>query len=146
MVHRGYRANVVTYGLAKIVHDADLRKKVIDLDKVWSLQRVPPNLERACIAAAEAANAVITSPPAGIQNMSEWAKKQACWADLAKRPVEYGSDFWDNLIDQADARPRNARRPRIGNSHRELKPRAKLSCRVPITGNSCSRLVSRSRS
>lgn len=43
-------------------------------------------------------------------------------------------------------RPRNARRPRIGNSHRELKPRAKLSCRVPITGSSCSRLVSRSRS
>lgn len=99
----GYRANIVTYAFAKIVHDADLRKKVIDLDKVWSLQRVPPNLERACIAAAEAANAVITSPPAGIQNMSEWAKKQACWADLAKRPVEYGSDFWDNLIDQADA-------------------------------------------
>lgn len=99
----GYRANIVTYAFAKVVHDADLKKKVIDLDRVWSLQRVPSNLERACLVAAEAANAVITAPPAGIRNMSEWAKKQGCWAELAKRSVEYGADFWDNLIDPADA-------------------------------------------
>ncbi len=36
--------------------------------------------------------------------MSEWAKKQACWADLAKRRVDYGQDFWDNLIDPAEAK------------------------------------------
>ena len=110
----GYRANIVTYAFAKVVHDADLKKKVIDLDRVWSLQRVPSNLERACLVAAEAANAVITSPPAGIRNMSEWAKKQGCWAELAKRSVEYGADFWDNLIDPADAQAnkRSARKDR----------------------------------
>lgn len=110
----GYRANIVTYAFAKVVHDADLKKKVIDLDRVWSLQRVPSNLERACLVAAEAANAVITAPPAGIRNMSEWAKKQACWAELAKRSVEYGADFWDNLIDPADAQAnkRSARKDR----------------------------------
>lgn len=110
----GYRANIVTYAFAKVVHDADLKKKVIDLDRVWSLQRVPSNLERACLYAAEAANAVITAPPAGIRNMSEWAKKQACWAELAKRSVEYGAEFWDNLIDPADAQAnkRSARKDR----------------------------------
>ena len=110
----GYRANIVTYAFAKVVHDADLKKKVIDLDRVWSLQRVPSNLERACIVAAKAANAVITAPPAGIRNMSEWAKKQGCWAELAKRSVEYGADFWDNLIDPADAQAnkRSARKDR----------------------------------
>lgn len=110
----GYRANIVTYAFAKVVHDADLKKKVIDLDRVWSLQRVPSNLERACLDAAEAANAVITAPPAGIRNMSEWAKKQACWAELAKRSVEYGAEFWDNLIDPADAQAnkRSARKDR----------------------------------
>ncbi|WP_109809224.1 AIPR family protein [Sphingosinithalassobacter portus] len=110
----GYRANIVTYAFAKVVHDAGLKKKVIDLDRVWSLQRVPSNLERACLVAAEAANAVITAPPAGIRNMSEWAKKQGCWAELAKRSVEYGADFWDNLIDPADAQTnkRSARKDR----------------------------------
>jgi hypothetical protein len=100
----GYRANIVTYAFAKIVHDADQKQKLLDLDRVWALQRVPSNLERACLAAAQAANAVITNPPAGIRNMSEWAKKQACWADLAKRPVDYGQDFWNNLIDPAEAK------------------------------------------
>ena len=42
-------------------------------------------LERASMAAAEAANRVITNPPPGVRNMSEWAKKQACWAELAKQ-------------------------------------------------------------
>ena len=46
--------------------------------------------------------------------MSEWAKKQGCWADLAKRSVEYGAYFWDNLIDPADAQTikRTARKDR----------------------------------
>ena len=110
----GYRANIVTFAFAKVVHDAALKKKVIDLDRVWSLQRVPSNLERACLVAAEAASAVITAPPAGIRNMSEWAKKQGCWAALAKRSVEYGADFWANPIDPADAQAnkRSARKDR----------------------------------
>lgn len=110
----GYRANIVTYAFAKVVHDADLKNKVIDLDRVWSLQRVPSNMELALLSAAEAANAVITAPPAGIRNMSEWAKKQGCWAELAKRPVKYTSDFLESLLDPEDAKAakRSARKSR----------------------------------
>ncbi len=99
----GYRANIVTYAFAKVVHDADQKQKLIDLDRVWFLQRVTSNLEGAFLAAAEAANTVITNPPSGIRNMSEWAKRQACWAELAKRHVGYGADFWENLVDRAVA-------------------------------------------
>lgn len=110
----GYRANIVTYAFAKVVHDAEQRKRVIDLDKVWSMQRVPLNLEKACLVAAEAANGVVTNPPAGIRNMSEWAKKQGCWAELAKQSLGYEADFAENLIDPADpqARKKSARRDR----------------------------------
>jgi len=95
----GYRANIVTYAIAKVVHDADARGRAIDLDATWRVQRVHVDLERAFLAAAEAANDVITSPPPGIRNMSEWAKKQACWAELAKRSVAYESGFDAVLID-----------------------------------------------
>lgn len=100
----GYRANIVTYAFAKVVADAETRKKLIDLDQVWRLQRVPAALEKACLAAAEAANGIITAPPAGVRNMSEWAKKQACWAALEKTKVAYDSDLDDALIDPEDAR------------------------------------------
>lgn len=115
----GYRANIVTYAFAKVVHDAAHTKRVIDLDQVWRLQRVPASLERALAVAAEAANNVITNPPAGVRNMSEWAKKQACWAELAKRPVEYEPEFLDSLIDPEEAKKqkrdeRKERRERSG--------------------------------
>lgn len=100
----GYRANIVTYAFAKVVHDAEQKKRVIDLDQIWRLQRVPANIEKACLVAAEAANAVITDPPAGVRNMSEWAKKQACWSQLAGKTLEYEADFQDALIDPEEAR------------------------------------------
>ena len=90
--------------MAKLVHDAEQKGKVLDLDQVWRLQRVPVSLENACLAAAEAANHAITSPPAGFTNMSEWAKKQACWASLQKHIVPYGNDFGDALIHPEDAK------------------------------------------
>ena len=110
----GYRANIVTYALAKLVHDATDMKRVIDLDQIWRLQRVPEAVERAVLVAAEAANEVITNPPAGVRNMSEWAKKQACWAALAKRPLEYDSSLRDALVDPEDAKAhkRDERRAR----------------------------------
>lgn len=100
----GYRANIVTYALAKIVRDARQKGRVIDLDQVWRMQRVLASLERACMKAAEAANDVITNPPAGVRNMSEWAKKQACWAELEKRPVAYPPEFDSILIDPEEAK------------------------------------------
>ncbi|MGF7170805.1 hypothetical protein FHS91_002493 [Sphingobium xanthum] len=110
----GYRANIVTYAFAKVAHDADLRKRVIDLDQVWRLQRVPVALERACMVAAEAANDVITNPPAGIRNMGEWAKKQACWSQLAGRLLPYEREFHDSLVEiqEAQAFKRDERRER----------------------------------
>lgn len=112
----GYRANIVTYAFAKVVHDAAAKHRLLDLDRIWSMQRVPANIERALLLAAEAASAVITNPPSSIsnRNMSEWAKKQGCWAELARQHVEYEQDFWDNLVDQAEAQSakRSERRDR----------------------------------
>lgn len=102
----GYRANIVTYAFAKVVHDAEQLKRVIDLDQVWKLQRVPVVLERALMAAAEVANDVLSNPPAGMRNISEWAKKQGCWAELTKRKVEYEREFADILIDPEEVRTR----------------------------------------
>jgi len=63
----GYRANIVTYAIAKVVHDAQKRGMGVDVDSVWRMQRVHVELERALLAAAESANDVITNPPPGVR-------------------------------------------------------------------------------
>jgi len=89
----GYRANIVTYAMAKVFHDANGEKQVIDLDAIWRRQSVPDALQRALLLAAAEAHDVITDPPAGVRNMSEWAKQQACWNGMKGRTLNYDDDF-----------------------------------------------------
>lgn len=89
----GYRANIVTYSMAKVFHDANGEKQVLDLDAIWRRQSVPEALQRALLLAAAEAHDVITHPPAGVRNMSEWAKQQACWNGMKGRTLNYGDDF-----------------------------------------------------
>jgi len=89
----GYRANIVTYSLAKVFHDANGEKQVLDLDAIWRRQSVPEALQRALLLAAAEAHDVVTHPPAGVRNMSEWAKQQACWNGMKGRTLNYDEDF-----------------------------------------------------
>lgn len=89
----GYRANIVTYSMAKLFHDANGDKQVLDLDAIWRRQSVPEALQRALLLAAAEAHDVVTHPPAGVRNMSEWAKQQACWNGMKGRTLDYDDDF-----------------------------------------------------
>ena len=89
----GYRANIVTYSMAKLFHDADGEKQVLDLDAIWRRQSVPEALQRALLLVAAEAHNVVTHPPAGVRNMSEWAKQQACWNGMKGRTLDYDDDF-----------------------------------------------------
>lgn len=110
----GYRANIVTYAMAKVFNDAERESEVLDLDAIWRRQNVSEPLKRALLLAAAEAHHVITHPIAGIRNMSEWAKQQACWNALATREIDYGEEFEDCLAlrDAAKAAERDQRRKR----------------------------------
>ncbi|MCE8515205.1 AIPR family protein [Ruegeria pomeroyi] len=107
----GYRANIVTYAIAKLVHDAEELEMVVDLDAVWRYQDASPDLKAALLVAAAEAQDVITHPPEGVRNFSEWAKKQACWKGLEDRELSYPEEFDRVLIspDLANERAREAR-------------------------------------
>ena len=89
----GYRANIVTYAMAKVFHDTNGQKEVLDLDSIWRRQSVSDALKRALLLAAAEAHEVITTPPSGVRNMSEWAKMQGCWHSLRARTVCYEVDL-----------------------------------------------------
>lgn len=108
----GYRANIVTYAMAKVFHDAARENYVLDLDTVWRKQLVPEALVHALILAASAAQEVITHPVSGMRNMSEWAKQQACWNQLQSRSLAYDESFESclALVETARAGERDERR------------------------------------
>jgi hypothetical protein len=89
----GYRANVVTYAMAKVFHDASRTSEVLDLDTIAKRQMVSDDLAGALLIAAEKAHEVITHPVAGMRNFSEWAKQQACWSELQGLKIDYGRGF-----------------------------------------------------
>ena len=107
----GYRANIVTYAMAKVFHDATSEKQVLDLDTIWRRQVLPDALQRALRVAAAAAHEIITHPPAGVRNMSEWAKQQGCWNGLMNRKLDYDEDFENclTLVDNARTAKRDER-------------------------------------
>ena len=107
----GYRANIVTYAMAKVFHDANGQKQTLDLDAVSRRQAVSDALLRALLLAAAEAHDIITHPPTGVRNMSEWAKKQACWNGLKSRTLKYGEDFESclTLVDNVRSEERGAR-------------------------------------
>lgn len=105
----GYRANIVTYAMAKVFHDANSDKQVLDLDAIWRRQSISDALQRALLLAAAEAHDVVTHPPAGVRNMSEWAKQQACWNGMKGRTLNYDDDFESclTLIDTAKGAKRD---------------------------------------
>ena len=43
-------------------------------------------------------------PESGIRNITEWAKKRACWSSVIRQEVEYGPALKDHLIDPQEFR------------------------------------------
>lgn len=111
----GYRANIVTYAMAKVFHDANREKQTLDLDAIWRRQSLSEALQRALLLAAAEANDVIIHPPAGIRNMSEWAKQQACWNGMMGRTLDYDDDFDSclTLVDTARTAKRDEKAKQV---------------------------------
>jgi hypothetical protein len=90
----GYRAQVVAYGIAKLAHDLRLKRKFVDFESIWRLQDLPSGLVAALTVAAEEAHAVLTNPIGNVRNVTEWAKKEACWTRLQSVRIDWPAETW----------------------------------------------------
>lgn len=104
----GYRANIVTYAIAKLVSEAERLSMVIDLDLIWKLQNIPDSLKTSLLVAGELAQKVIMNPPEGIRNYSEWAKKPLCWQMLLEMELPHNNTF-KNIIIASELADENVR-------------------------------------
>jgi hypothetical protein len=82
----GYRAQIVTYTLAKIQNMYEGR---INLDLIWEKQELHKDLAQAIEHVCVSANRLIQEDlPNRYKNPSEWAKKEACWKAFTGKEIE----------------------------------------------------------
>ncbi len=89
----GYRANIVAYTIAKLAHDVADRDHAVDFEAIWRRQSAGGNLDDAIATAAAEVHAVLVQPPDGISNVTEWAKKQACWDRVRNLHIDWPDAF-----------------------------------------------------
>lgn len=96
----GYRANLVTYSLSKLKQTIDTKGDgmVIDLAKVWDRQSVPGELVRQIELVSKAISDVLTSPDRLKENVTEWAKMQACWARVEQLDIPLIDELRKQLV------------------------------------------------
>ncbi len=85
----GYRANIVTYTLAKLAYDLNVRGRAVDLGGIWNRQGVDLPMMNALAACAATVNEILVNPPASHRNVTEWAKQQACWERVKDASVPW---------------------------------------------------------
>lgn len=110
---RAYLANIVTYTVAKLANlvETQGRGRLMDFDAIWRAQGVPQNVLDLAVEIARAVRAALTSEHRPTQNVTEWAKKAACWDLVRTIPVRLPETFLAGLADPTAVaqRGRNAK-------------------------------------
>lgn len=97
----GYRANIVAYTLSMIGEISKRRNTTLNFHRIWTNQSIDDVLTRTLELVAKAVNDEIIHPPQGISNISEWCKKDGCWAELSEKADAIAEllpeEFWIGL-------------------------------------------------
>jgi hypothetical protein len=96
----GFRAQVVTYSLAKLVRMLELQApgKAINHQLIWKQQSMSPALEAQLKLIAGAMYEVITSPEQGRENVTEWCKMELAWQRAQEKRIELLPAFSAELV------------------------------------------------
>ncbi|RJX57094.1 hypothetical protein C6380_11385 [Pseudomonas syringae pv. actinidiae] len=97
----GYRANIVTYTVAKLhkmISEQALGKQ-LDLRAIWDLQCVPDWLVSQLVVVTKGVFEVLTDSERPKDNVTEWAKMQACWEQVKLLNIPFKNDFYERLVD-----------------------------------------------
>ncbi|HZO66213.1 MAG TPA: AIPR family protein [Kribbellaceae bacterium] len=95
----GYRANIVTYTIARLSESTGRR---IDLDRIWREQRLTPALTSAIHYLCVPVQAVITRPLRGT-HVGEWTKRPECWDTVVQIPWTVPPSLQAELTDHRPA-------------------------------------------
>ena len=104
----GYKANIVTYTVAKFSRMIEQTGMFLDLENIWKRQSITTEMEKFLVFIAEAVNSVIQKTPTGITNVTEWCKKELCWQNVQNISLEISTQVRDELITNTERKHKDS--------------------------------------
>ena len=101
---KGYKANIVTYTIAKLVKMVQAKRRYLDLEKIWNNQKLSVILENQLLSIAEIIHEEIRNTPAGITNVSEYCKTIMCWDKIKELDIPFNEELYADLSEITDIR------------------------------------------
>lgn len=89
----GFKANIVTFTIARFKEYLDSHNLTFNLQKLWDLQDLPSDIKRYLLAIAQEVNTCIQDTPNPSTNVTEWCKTQSCWENVKKLDVRPDFDL-----------------------------------------------------
>lgn len=85
----GYRANIVCYTISLLQYLVSRYYPTYDIEfsDIWARQAVPQALSTQLIRIAARVQDVLSTPPSGSANVTQWCKQSACWEAVKRAPV-----------------------------------------------------------
>ncbi len=101
---KAYRANIVTYTIAVIMHQIQDKyaEKTIDFLKIWNNQGLSPELESQIVKTSREVFDFITRDDRLTLNVTEWCKKEECWKRAQSYEFGLTDEFTRSLVDTSD--------------------------------------------
>lgn len=82
--YQGYRAQVVTYSIARLSHSLQRR---IRWEDMWETQAVPPALVAPLKLILTGVREIVLHPPQN-RNITEWCKREDCWSAILQLSLQ----------------------------------------------------------
>lgn len=103
---QGYRANIVTYSISLLRRLIKKQFKDMDLDlqSIWQRQSVPDAVTEALEIISERVFLKITDSSRQTINVTQWCKRDACWASVQEIDINLPASFTSVLIGKTEMR------------------------------------------
>ncbi|MCO4090190.1 MAG: AIPR family protein [Limnohabitans sp.] len=104
----GYRANIITFTIAKLIQVISEQGagRVLNLQSIWRAQAISPALTEQLKVIAKNMYEVITSPEQGIENITEWCKKELAWQRAQQKQAQLLPALAAELVSQTEVQHR----------------------------------------
>lgn len=105
----GYKAQVTTYALSYLFYAIEKwdAAYVLDFRTIWNRQDITHTQELQIQQIAEAMYNHLISPTRGVENVTEWAKREACWKQAKEIDIPLSKEFIAELVPMSEEKEDN---------------------------------------